>query len=66
MSYKLTAQQQQTLINFTVHYLYNIIDEHISGAFLVPDELVDADDWTAINARKLAAIKFIADTLHQD
>lgn len=66
MSYKLTAQQEQMLINFTVHYLYNIIDEYISGAFLVPDELVDADDWTAINTRKLAAIKFIAGTLHQD
>ena len=57
--YLLTQQQQQHLTSFINRKLADYIDEHISGEFLIPDELVNKDDWDAINARKRAALEYI-------
>lgn len=57
-AYTLTETQQQTLLKLTFK-VADIIDDHISGGYLIPDELVNADHWDEINARKAAALEFI-------
>jgi len=57
--YQLTDEQQQRLRHFTQMKLSDIIDEYISGEFLLPDDLVDSDDWDEINRRKASALTYI-------
>jgi len=57
--YQLTEEQEMHLTSFINRKLADYIDEHISATFLVTDEMVDNDDWDAINARKRAAIEYI-------
>lgn len=61
-TFELTESQQQQLrkLAFKVH---DIIDDHISGTYLIPDELVDTDDWTEINTRKSVALEYIKSLL---
>jgi hypothetical protein len=61
--YQLTEAQQQNLAKFAQIKLADYIDEHLSGEFLITDEMVDNDDWDAINARKSAALEFILNQL---
>ena len=58
-SYTLTNEQQQLLQKFVQIRLSDTIDDFITGQFLVPDDLIDNDDWDQINARKAAAVEFI-------
>lgn len=57
-AYTLTEAQQQTLLKLTFK-VADLIDDHISGDYLITDDLVDTDDWNEINARKAAALEFI-------
>jgi len=63
IKYQLTEHQQQYLKDFVNLELSEYIDEVLHGEWLIPDEMVDVDDWDAINARKSAAIEYITNNL---
>lgn len=62
-TYTLTDDQRLELRSFVIVHLSDIIDETLSGEWLVPDELVDADNFDEINGRKMAAIEYIKSIL---
>ena len=59
MSYVLSEEQKAKLHHFTTWQLADFIDEELSNEYLVPDSLVEEDQWDIINSRKFAAIEYI-------
>jgi len=61
-TFELTEDQQSRLQKLVMK-LTDIIDDHISGTYLIPDTLVETDDWTEINLRKSVALEYIKSAL---
>ena len=61
-TFELTESQQERLRKLAFK-VQDIIDDNISGTYLIPDELVDTDDWTEINTRKSVALEYIKSLL---
>ena len=59
MTFELSEEQKARLNHFVTWQLADFIDEELSSEYLVPDTLVEQDQWNTINARKFAAIEYI-------
>lgn len=61
--YTLTPDQENNIKHFVINGLSNYIDEELCAEWLVTDEMLKADDFIAINERKMAAIEYIKSIL---